>query len=194
MDQPKYHIDIFWSDEDGGYIANVPDLEYCSAFGETYEEALREVLVAMALHLDTLKELERSIPQPTSHQESEIEVVGYSSGQVGQGIVVKTGDDAMEFRTDEVAGSAGQKAREALETVRQMAEQAMEAISEADALQAEVSRSGFPIPNYDEFNVEEVTKVLDGLTAAELREVREYEKRNKSRETLIEQLDRRLGA
>jgi transcriptional repressor NrdR len=62
MYQPKYRIEIFWSDEDGGYIANVPDLRYCSAFGESYEEALREVLVAMELHLDTLRELERSEP------------------------------------------------------------------------------------------------------------------------------------
>jgi predicted RNase H-like HicB family nuclease len=66
MDQPKYHIDIFWSDEDGGYIANVPALRYCSAFGESYEEALREVLVAMELHLDTLRELDHPIPEPTS--------------------------------------------------------------------------------------------------------------------------------
>ncbi len=65
MDQPKYHIDIFWSEEDDGYIANVPALRYCSAFGMSYEEALREVLVAMELHLDTLRELERSEPLRT---------------------------------------------------------------------------------------------------------------------------------
>jgi predicted RNase H-like HicB family nuclease/uncharacterized protein YegP (UPF0339 family) len=63
MDQSKYRIEIFWSDEDGGYIANVPALRYCSAFGDTYEEALREVLVAMELHLDTLEELDRPIPE-----------------------------------------------------------------------------------------------------------------------------------
>lgn len=68
MDQPKYRIEIFWSDEDGGYIANVPDLRYCSAFGESYEEALREVLVAMELHLDTLKELGGPIPEPVSRR------------------------------------------------------------------------------------------------------------------------------
>jgi len=67
MDRPKYHIDIFWSDEDGGYIANVPDLSYCSAFGETYEEALREVLEAIELHLETLEELGRPIPEPSPH-------------------------------------------------------------------------------------------------------------------------------
>jgi predicted RNase H-like HicB family nuclease len=66
MDQPKYRIEIFWSDEDGGYIANVPDLLYCSAFGESYEEALREVLVAMELHLDTLREMGRPIPEASS--------------------------------------------------------------------------------------------------------------------------------
>jgi predicted RNase H-like HicB family nuclease len=66
MDQPKYHIHIFFSDEDGGYIANVPALRYCSAFGESYEEALREVLVAMELHLDTLRELGHPIPESAS--------------------------------------------------------------------------------------------------------------------------------
>jgi hypothetical protein len=43
-------------------------------------------------------------------------------------------------------------------------------------------------------NVGEISGRLDGLTAAQLREVREYEKRNKNRETLIDQLDRRLKA
>ena len=53
---------------------------------------------------------------------------------------------------------------------------------------------GFPILGYDELNVGEISGRLDGLTAAQIREVREYEKRNKNRETLIEQLDRRLKA
>jgi hypothetical protein len=53
---------------------------------------------------------------------------------------------------------------------------------------------GFPIPGYEELNAGEISGRLDGLTAAEIREVREYEKRNKNRETLIEQLDRRLKA
>ena len=56
------------------------------------------------------------------------------------------------------------------------------------------ANGGFPIPSYDELNVGEISGRLDGLTAAQLREVREYEKRNKNRETLIDQLDRRLKA
>lgn len=39
----NYHINIFYSEEDGGHIADIPDLEACSAFGETPEEALRQV-------------------------------------------------------------------------------------------------------------------------------------------------------
>src|SRR5215210_7386604 len=76
MDQPKYHIDIFWSDEDGGYIANGPARRYCSAFGESYEEALREVLVAMDLHLDTLRELGHPIPAPEGSGISEGAIQG----------------------------------------------------------------------------------------------------------------------
>ena len=38
-----YHINIFYSEEDGGYIADIPDLESCSAFGETPEQALAEL-------------------------------------------------------------------------------------------------------------------------------------------------------
>ncbi len=56
------------------------------------------------------------------------------------------------------------------------------------------TNGGFPIPGYDDKNVAEIYDRLDGLTAAQLREVREYEKGNKNRETLIEQLDRKLKA
>ena len=61
-------------------------------------------------------------------------------------------------------------------------------------VEAEVIGGGFPIPNYDELNVEEVKDRLDDLTAVQIREVREYEKRNKNRETLIEHFDRKLKA
>jgi predicted RNase H-like HicB family nuclease len=41
-----YHINIFYSEEDGGYIADIPDLEACSAFGVTPEDTLKEVQIA----------------------------------------------------------------------------------------------------------------------------------------------------
>lgn len=47
-----YHVNIFYSEEDGGYIADIPDLEACSAFGESPEEALAEVETAKAAWLE----------------------------------------------------------------------------------------------------------------------------------------------
>jgi predicted RNase H-like HicB family nuclease len=59
-----YHINIFYSDQDGGYIADIPDLEACSAFGETPEEALREVEVAKAAWLEAARAEGKPIPAP----------------------------------------------------------------------------------------------------------------------------------
>ena len=60
-----YHINIFYSDEDGGYIADIPDLRACSAFGATPEEALREVSAAKAAWLDAARQAGKPIPPPT---------------------------------------------------------------------------------------------------------------------------------
>ncbi len=65
----KYHINIFFSEEDAGYIADVPDLRYCSAFGETPEKALAEVEVAMALWLDVARESGEQVPEPSYRPE-----------------------------------------------------------------------------------------------------------------------------
>jgi predicted RNase H-like HicB family nuclease len=59
-----YHINIFWSDEDGGYIADIPDLSCCSAFGATPEEALREVNLAKSAWIESAKAEGRAIPPP----------------------------------------------------------------------------------------------------------------------------------
>jgi len=59
-----YHINIFYSDEDGGYIADIPDLESCSAFGETPEQALAEVERAKAAWLEAAREAGKPIPPP----------------------------------------------------------------------------------------------------------------------------------
>lgn len=60
-----YFISIFYSEEDGGYIADIPDLRFCSAFGETPEEALREALIAKEAWLEAAQASGKPIPQPT---------------------------------------------------------------------------------------------------------------------------------
>jgi predicted RNase H-like HicB family nuclease len=59
-----YHINIFYSTEDGGYIADIPDLEACSAFEATPEEALREVQVAKQAWLEAARAEGKPIPPP----------------------------------------------------------------------------------------------------------------------------------
>ena len=60
-----YHINIFYSQEDGGYIADIPDLAFCSAFGDTAEEALAEVLKAKAAWVEAARAEGKPIPPPT---------------------------------------------------------------------------------------------------------------------------------
>jgi predicted RNase H-like HicB family nuclease len=59
-----YHINIFYSDEDKGYIADIPDLEACSAFGSSAEEALREVQVAKETWIEAARAEGKPIPTP----------------------------------------------------------------------------------------------------------------------------------
>jgi predicted RNase H-like HicB family nuclease len=58
-----YHINIFWSEEDV-YVADIPDLESCSAFGDTPEEALAELEVAKQVWLEVANEEGIPIPKP----------------------------------------------------------------------------------------------------------------------------------
>ena len=60
----KYHIDLFWSDEDAAWVADVPDLKSCSAFGDTPAQALAEVEQAMEAWLDVAREDGLPIPEP----------------------------------------------------------------------------------------------------------------------------------
>jgi predicted RNase H-like HicB family nuclease len=59
-----YHINIFWSDEDGGYIADIPDLEACSAFGNTPTLALADVERAREAWLAAARAEGKPIPEP----------------------------------------------------------------------------------------------------------------------------------
>jgi predicted RNase H-like HicB family nuclease len=59
-----YHINIFYSDDDEGYIADIPDLKNCSAFGTTPNEALQQVLIAQKLWLEEAEKENLVIPKP----------------------------------------------------------------------------------------------------------------------------------
>jgi len=59
----NYNINIFYSEDDGGYIADIPDLKFCSAFGETPEKALTELMTTKKLWLEEAQESGMEIPE-----------------------------------------------------------------------------------------------------------------------------------
>ena len=61
----RYEINLYWSEEDQAFIAEVPDLPGCAADGETYQEALQNIEIIMQEWIETAQELGRKIPAPT---------------------------------------------------------------------------------------------------------------------------------
>ncbi len=63
-DMSDYHINLFWSGEDECWIADIPDFKFCSAHGESLDEALREVMIAKKAWLATTRTHKQRIPKP----------------------------------------------------------------------------------------------------------------------------------
>jgi predicted RNase H-like HicB family nuclease len=64
MSEPRYHINIFWSNEDACWIADVPDLKPCSAHGHTPEEALKNAGDAIQGWIEVARDRGYPIPKP----------------------------------------------------------------------------------------------------------------------------------
>ena len=64
----KHEVVIFWSDEDDAYVAYAPELAGCMAHGETYRDALNNILDAMAFWIDTVREIGKSVPEPKGRE------------------------------------------------------------------------------------------------------------------------------
>ena len=69
-EEDRFEIDFFWSDADYTYIAVVPDIPSCTAWGETYEEALTEVRTAIRGNIEVAREFGHPVPQPKGRQAS----------------------------------------------------------------------------------------------------------------------------
>jgi hypothetical protein len=90
-----------------------------------------------------------------------------------------------------------QQAQQQQQSFQQMTQEVMSTYSELWNIPLSYAKEGirdaqFPIEGYDELTVEEVNERLGVLSAEDLREVRDYEERNKNRETILQQLDRRI--
>lgn len=96
--------------------------------------------------------------------------------------------------TERAVGSAQAGVSTASQTATGVLGAVTDAAADATRTTAEVATGQPPIDGYDEMNVEEVARQLDGLSDEELRRTRGYEQRNNNRATLIEQIDRKLDA
>ena len=115
----------------------------------------------------------------------------FSRYRAGTEQATQSAQEGMRTLTDTTAGLLGTAtgavgtatgaASDAAGSAVEGAEQAAEAIA-------------FPIEGYDEMNVDEVSKRLEGLSVEELQLVRDYEEINKKRETLLEKMDRKIRA
>src|SRR5215211_5250531 len=90
-----------------------------------------------------------------------------------------------------------QQAQEQQQSFQQMTQEVMSTYSQLFNIPLSYAKEGlrdaqFPIEGYDGLTAEEVNERLGALSAEDLREVRDYEERNKNRETILEQLDRRI--
>lgn len=60
----KYELIIYWSEDDGSFIVEVPELPGCMADGETYEQAVAHAQQVIEEWIETAKELGRPVPEP----------------------------------------------------------------------------------------------------------------------------------
>ena len=117
---------------------------------------------------------------------------------------------SVQRATQQGLEATQQVARQGLQATEQVAQQGLRVAEEATEQTAEVLRQtqeatrqaelevavlgALKTANYEELTVEDISKRLEGLSADELKKVREYEKQNKDRETLIEQIERKIRA
>jgi hypothetical protein len=122
----------------------------------------------------------------------------YLSGQAEQQqqTIQQTAQQWME-QAQQQQQTFQQQAQEQQQSFQQMTQELMSSYAELFNIPISYAKEGlrdaqFPIEGYDDLSVEEVSARLGALSAEDLREVRDYEERNKVRETVLEQLDRRI--
>jgi hypothetical protein len=121
----------------------------------------------------------------------------YLSGQAEQQQTLQQTAQQWMEQAQQQQQTFQQQAQEQQQSFQQMTQEVMSTYSQLFNIPLSYAQEGlrdaqFPIEGYDELTVEEVSARLDALSTEELREVRDYEERTKNRETVLEQLDRRI--
>jgi ATP-dependent Clp protease ATP-binding subunit ClpA len=122
----------------------------------------------------------------------------YVSGQAAQQqqTLQQTAQQWME-QAQQQQQAFQQQAQEQQQAFQQMTQEVLNTYAQLFNIPLSYAQEGlrsaqFPIEGYDELTVDEISGRLGGLSVEELRVVRDYEERNKNRDTILEQLDRRI--
>jgi hypothetical protein len=121
----------------------------------------------------------------------------YVSGQAEQQQTIQQTAQQWMKQAQQQQQTFKQQAQQQQQSFQQMTQEVMSTYSEPFNIPISYAKecirdARFPIEDYDELTVEEVSARLGALSAEDLRKVRDYEERNKNRETILEQLDRRI--
>src|SRR5215218_7522682 len=154
---------------------------------------------AQAEWLDTMRSLAEQIQrqQELSQQMTQELINTYMQLLNTPGSYLSGQAEQQQQTLQQTAQQWMEQAQQQQQSFQQQVQEIMSTYSELFNIPVSYGQEGlreaqFPIEGYDGLTVEEVNERLDALSAEDLREVRDYEERNKNRETILEQLDRRI--
>src|SRR5215212_8697013 len=173
------------------------------------EEATQDAQGAQAQWLGAMRSLAEQIQKQQQYsQQMTQELINtymqllntpgsYLSGQAEQQQTLQQTAQQWMEQAQQQQQTFQQQAQQQQQSFQQMTQEIMSTYSELFNIPLTYAQEGlkdaqFPIEGYDELTVEEVSERLSSLSAEDLREVRDYEERNKNRETILEQLDRKI--
>ncbi len=172
--------------------------EQAAESGERQERRAREFSELVAKNLREQTEASRSAAQQLSEQAARQREAGQALAQESLEAYAEFLDDAFSrYRsgTERAAQNVQEGTMAAGQTVAGVVGAATGTVgATVEGAERAAEAAVFPIEGYDEMNVEEISKRLNDLSVEELQLVRDYEELNKKRETLLEQLDRKIRA
>lgn len=181
---------------------------YRLVYGQTTESAERQQQRAQEFsdlvqgNLEEQAEAGRANVQQLTEQANRQQEAGQQLARESVEAYTQFLDDAFsQYRagTDQAVGTVREGARTLSDTATGLVGTATGVVGTAaeapvDAASSAAESAVFPVSGYDDMNVDEISKQLNDLSTDELRLVRDYEERNKNRETLLTQMDRKIRA
>ena len=165
---------------------------------ERQQQRAQEFSELVSSNLRQQTEAGRSNAQRLSEQAARQQAAGQELARESVEAYAKFLEDAFsQYRsgTEQAAESTREGVRTLSETTTGLVGTATGAVgATVEGAERAAEAAVFPIEGYDDMNVDEISKHLDGLSIEELQLVRDYEERNKRRQTLLEQMDRKIRA